>query len=87
MSQSGKNITDDEDYVSAVTMRDMMAQQNLFYEEMLSRQEANFMSFKKMILESTTKRNDGIMKEEEEGRISAFNSLGFTEMEKKVGLF
>lgn len=30
-----------------VRMRDMMAQQNLFYEEMLSRQEANFMSFKK----------------------------------------
>lgn len=53
-------------FVSTVT-RDMMAQQNLFYEEMLSRQEAKFMPFKKMILESTTKRNDGIIKEEEEG--------------------
>lgn len=42
MSQSGKNITDDEDNVSSVTMRDMMEQQYLFYEEMLSRQEANF---------------------------------------------
>lgn len=67
MSQSGKNISDDEDYESTVTMRDMMEQQNLFYEEMLSRQEADFMSFKKMILESPTKRNDGIIKEKEEG--------------------
>lgn len=63
MSQSGKTSL----MMKTMCMRDMMEQQNLFYEEMLSRQEANFMSFKKMILESTTSGNDGIIKEEEEG--------------------
>lgn len=49
------------------------------------------MSFKKIILESTTSRNDGIIKEEEEGisilQFSRAQSDDFTEMEKKVGLF
>lgn len=39
--------------------RDMMEQQKSCYVEMLKRQETNFMSFTKMILESTTTSIDG----------------------------
>ena len=73
------------------TMRDMMEQQKSFYTEMLNRQEANFMSFTKMILESTTNRTDGVMKEIQEIK----SSLQFSQaqiddlrvMEKKIYSF
>ena len=73
------------------TMRDMMEQQKPFYTEMLNRQEANFMSFTKMILESTTNRIYGVMKEIQEIK----SSLQFSQaqiddlrvMEKKIYSF
>ena len=90
-SSNRKNNSNDEDYVSMETMRDMMEQQKSFYTEMLNRQEANFMSFTKMILESTTNRTDGVMKEIQEIK----SSLQFSQtqiddlrvMEKKIDSF
>lgn len=73
------------------TLRDMMEQQKTLYVEMLNRQEANFMSFTKMIMESTTIRIDGIMKDVQEVKSSLQFSQAqiddLREMEKKVGRF
>ena len=73
------------------TMREIMEQQRSLYVEMLNRQESNFMSFTKMILESTTTRIDGIMKEVREIKSSLQFSQAqiddLRDMEKKVGSF
>lgn len=59
--------------------------------ELLNRQEANFTSFTKLIMENTTARIDGIMKEVQDLESSLQFSQAQTDelpsMEKKVGLF
>lgn len=91
-NKTKQNISNqDEDYVSMENVKELMEQQKLFYVEMLNRQESNFMSFTKMIMESTTTRIDGIMKEVHEVK----SSLQFSQaqiddlrvMEKKLGSF
>lgn len=73
------------------TMREMMEQQRSLYVEMLNRQESNFISFTRMILESTTTWIDGIMKEVQEMKSSLHFSQAqiddLRDMEKKVGSF
>lgn len=88
-SSNKKIITNDEDYVLMEKVRDMMEQQKLFYVEMLNRQEANFMSFTKMILESTTNRIDGIINQEVKSSLQFSQAQidDLREMEKKVGSF
>ena len=69
----------------------MMEHQKVFYVEMLNRQESNFMNFTKMILDSTTTRIDGLMKEVQEIKTSLQFSQAqiddLREIEKKVGSF
>lgn len=59
--------------------------------ELLNRQEANSTSFTKLIMENTTARIDGIMKEVQDLESSLQFSQAQTDelpsMEKKVGIF
>ena len=70
------------------TMRELMEQQKLFYVEMLNRQETNFMSFTKMILESTTTTIVGIMIVVQEKSLQFYQTHidDLREMEKLVHL-
>lgn len=85
---NGKNISSDDDLVNAEALKEMLDQQKEFYVEMLNRQEATFMNFTKMIMESTTSRIDGLMKELQEVKSSLQFSQGqiddLREIEKKI---
>lgn len=69
----------------------MVEVQKSFYVEMLNRQEANFLSFTKTILESKTTRIDGINKDVQEFKSSFYFSQAqihdLWKMKKKVSSF
>lgn len=62
--KSQKNVTEAEpEFVTMDTLKEMLDQQKTIYEEVLKRQEASFRCFTQMILDSTNKRIDGIVRE------------------------
>ncbi len=85
-----KNYSSEEDFVTMEVLKDMLKQRKHFYVEILNRQDTNFMCFTKLIMETTSARTDGIMKEVQELKSSLqFSQAQINELlhvEKKVGL-
>lgn len=59
---AGKTTTDEE-YVSLSTLRELLDQQKLFYKDMLELQEKNFKTFLTVVMESTNKQIDDLVKD------------------------
>ncbi|KAG7490865.1 hypothetical protein JOB18_043360 [Solea senegalensis] len=53
----------DNDYVSMCTLRELLDQQKLFYKDMLDLQEKNFKTFLTVVMDSTNKRIDDLVKD------------------------
>lgn len=62
--KSGKDTaTGDEEYVTVNTLTDMLEQQKSFFKELMDLQEKNFKTFLQLIMETTNKRIDGLVKD------------------------
>lgn len=81
----------EDESVSMEVLRDMLEQQKQFYVEMINKQESNFLSFTKMILDTVNTRIDGVMKDVQELKTSLQFSQGQIDdlrgMERKMDSF
>lgn len=82
--KSGKEFVADEEFVTVNVLTEMLEQQKSFFKEMMDLQEKNFKSFLQLIMETTNKRVDNLVKEFTEYKQSLDYTQTQVDNQKKI---
>lgn len=82
--KSGKELVADEEFVTVNVLTEMLEQQKSVFKEMMDLQEKNFKSFLQLIMETTNKRVDNLVKEFTEYKQSLDYTQTQVDNQKKI---